>query len=791
MNHDYAALIKSARDIPVLSTGIEHSVTPESNFPTKEHPSLLTHTGKTVNTPLTSTLSARYIKLPSSPKDPHYADRHTLASIKKNALTLTFRGHRDGKVPRIEWDQYYLHLLPLVLEHPKLMLAESKQMTETLRRIYKASSDFIGDASLSAEQQVALKTRSLCLPLLADNPWEPPNDEEETISTIVLEDRGFDAIPADGSDDRAKYDNTVVQYSRTMAYLREILNHTFMRAVYHTSIRQAKLEYEEVQRNFINDHSNDDPDDEPVKFTAKVIIEYIERECLCSNEKAVQSIKIAISKMVRYNNQSLLDWLQSFVQPVNKYIKAMSIDALDDDDAKEVWKDHFVKQIMLSEITQLLLFRKEHLTPYEIRQVNHLSAGDFREKTLQKLVTKLSSNFEPYKPDKAILLYLNQHTRQLGLDAPSFANPKDKQSSSDKSERKQSDNSDKKRKYKSDRFDKKRKRTDASESKSKSSSDSRSKSRSGFKAKPSGSTHDNKRRGKIPFGEQCRRINCKQRGSSASHRHEECRFKDVDHTVKHPNLGRAPSKKKDQRSNNSGTASQASTPSAERNTVRKCYICSDPNHLANACPQKGKHKQNAKTKLAANSNFLTLFRSSFKTQDEQACASRMIDSWEEDQICPHCIQPCYFAHECNTNDTRVTQHVPHVRQTIANTSLLFHIQEAHKPHSERLIASNPVSMNTSFFLQAEGHDVSNMGDLSPIRQQHGRHHSRDNHHSSDDEETRDRSDSEQDSLREDDSQSESASDSDAGYHSHTESEQSSHNEFSDDQSDGAGIQPDD
>ena len=85
MNHDYAALIKSAKDIPVLTTGIEHSVTPESNFPTKEHPSLLTHTGKMVNTPLTSTLSARYIKIPTNPKDSHYTDRHTLASIKKNA----------------------------------------------------------------------------------------------------------------------------------------------------------------------------------------------------------------------------------------------------------------------------------------------------------------------------------------------------------------------------------------------------------------------------------------------------------------------------------------------------------------------------------------------------------------------------------------------------------------------------------------------------------------------------------------------------------------------------------
>ena len=43
--------------------------------------------------------------------------------------------------------------------------------------MYKALSDFIEDASLSVEQQVVLKTRSLWLPLLADNPWEDPKDE--------------------------------------------------------------------------------------------------------------------------------------------------------------------------------------------------------------------------------------------------------------------------------------------------------------------------------------------------------------------------------------------------------------------------------------------------------------------------------------------------------------------------------------------------------------------------------------------------------------------------------------
>jgi hypothetical protein len=79
MANDYAVLIKSARDIPVLSTGINNTVTHERTYPTKKHPSLLTHTGKTVNTPLNSTLSARYIKVPVNPKDPHYADRHTLS----------------------------------------------------------------------------------------------------------------------------------------------------------------------------------------------------------------------------------------------------------------------------------------------------------------------------------------------------------------------------------------------------------------------------------------------------------------------------------------------------------------------------------------------------------------------------------------------------------------------------------------------------------------------------------------------------------------------------------------
>ena len=113
---------------------------------------------------------------------------------------------------------------------------------------------------------------------------------------------------------------------------------------------------------------------------------------------------------------------------------------------------------------------------------------------------------------------------------------------------------------------------------------------------------------------------------------------------------------------------------------------------------------------------------------------------------PH-VQPSFFAHECNPNDSSVIAHVPHVRQTIASTPLLQYIQEAHKPHNTSLQASNPVSMNTSFFLQAEGHSADSTGDQSPIHRTA----------SSDDESDR-QSDSDSQSLCEDDSQSDHNSD---------------------------------
>jgi hypothetical protein len=164
-----------------------------------------------------------------------------------------------------------------------------------MTKLYRASSDSLGDASLSVEQRSTLKVKSLCLPILAEDPWEPGSNEDDELEKIVLEEMGLSAVPTT-SDDKRKYDNLVVQYKTALTFLRELLNHTFLRAIYHTSTRQAQTEYKEIQRTFVTRNAlKTNPD----IFTAANIIDHIEANCICDNTKALIQIKNTPSLDIR------------------------------------------------------------------------------------------------------------------------------------------------------------------------------------------------------------------------------------------------------------------------------------------------------------------------------------------------------------------------------------------------------------------------------------------------------------------------------------------------------------
>jgi hypothetical protein len=130
-------LLKIAKDIPILHTGITDTATEYSTYPVKEHTKLLSSSGnKPASTPLNSMLAMRNIKIPTDRNDPNnYKDRALLETYKKNALTLTFRETRTAPVSMVEWEEYYLHLVPLVVEHPKILLSESKNLTNSMTKL--------------------------------------------------------------------------------------------------------------------------------------------------------------------------------------------------------------------------------------------------------------------------------------------------------------------------------------------------------------------------------------------------------------------------------------------------------------------------------------------------------------------------------------------------------------------------------------------------------------------------------------------------------------------------------
>ncbi len=86
------------------------------------------------------------------------------------------------------------------------------------------------------ELENTMKVKSLCLPILAENPFAKGDKEKELITAIALEDEGISDVPEESdADDLRKHENVKVQYERALAYIRELTNHTFLRSERSTS----------------------------------------------------------------------------------------------------------------------------------------------------------------------------------------------------------------------------------------------------------------------------------------------------------------------------------------------------------------------------------------------------------------------------------------------------------------------------------------------------------------------------------------------------------------------------
>ncbi len=183
-------------------------------------------------------------------------------------------------------------------------------------------------------------------------------------------------------------------------------------------------------------------------FTAIDIIEYIKDNCTCDNRKAIIQIKNSIAALIRYKGQGLVSWFQTFQPLVNKYKKAIGLaTVLDDDELKVLWKEHFTRQITISE-----RFQSVHLVSGDIAKIKHLSNGIFDDTVLYRLLVLLATSFELYNPDNTVMTYFKQHAQALRWEHKlDFRPPREKEKEQDKNKNKD-DKQSQKRKTKSERI---------------------------------------------------------------------------------------------------------------------------------------------------------------------------------------------------------------------------------------------------------------------------------------------------------------------------------------------------
>jgi hypothetical protein len=208
---------------------------------------------------------------------------------------------------------------------------------------------------------------------------------------------------------------------------------------------------------------------------------------------------------------------------VNRYQKAIGIGtALNDDELKALWKEHFARQITVAERTVMKTFQNQHLTTGDVAKIAKLSDGKFDDTVLYRLVSALSTSFESYNPDNTVMVYLKQHSQALRWEHKfDFRPPKEKER--DSANNKQDEAS-------SNRKDRSVKRKDKTEHKS-------SKSK---RIKMTEKASPNPKR--IKTSDQCRRKSCRKRGTHKNHSHDDCKFKESEN-AKFTNLGKAPAKK--------------------------------------------------------------------------------------------------------------------------------------------------------------------------------------------------------------------------------------------------------
>ncbi len=103
---------------------------------------------------------------------------------------------------------------------------------------------------------------------------------------------------------------------------------------------------------------------------------------------------------------------------------------------------------------------------------------------------------------------------------------------------------------------------------------------------------------------------------------------------------------------------------------------------------------------------MALWDEKFQSTEEKQCANRILDAWDDSNVCPICIQQMETGHKCDEEDAPIHDQMAYVRQAIGRSMLLKQIKRAHEKQSSAVDKPSPITMGEHFFNDSEGQHSS-------------------------------------------------------------------------------------
>ena len=601
-------------------------------------------------------------------------DDNTKAQLRasvKSAKTYRFKYNRENKMPKYIWDKYHLRLRTLTLDHYINSIRKGYGVKGAGKALLQGESNTLNSSSLTADERDKKRLANLASSVIADHMFlEDPSDRDADVAirhTNLHYNVSTRPTTNRNNITSAMYDRTVLDFTNTLAKIREICSEVYSWAFHFFSDKPVKRELEQVHESHLHAQRARADGEDPEPFTAQTIVDHVLTHYTMDNTNHIEELRRAFETVVRYRKESLHQWLIRLKSQISQLVEAREgLTEYSEEEIKELWKDTYVGNINFAE-SLAISHRMNALEDHEKGRIEDYQSGVFDAIFFEQFLLTNKAVLPIFEePDLSVVAYNKARYSQKkdihgnAIPAPNYNNPSFTKKAGDKEWHK-------------------KKKADGS-------NPDPPKPPKKKQRKKEGASRRNAQKGTAPK-DYCTNRGCIDRNAHKTHTTSQCHYRNGGKrqrgdagsrqlsTQKGNGAFKPKSHKKQNKNHGSSSSTQPKSLSTRDLSTVKCYNCNKMGHYASDCPDKKSGARFSKDAMGSNkhSTFKTYMTQAFPEKDLRNSAMKVVKSYGS-SCCHHCGED-ECRGDCDEDDRDHHDNIPIIMQRLSEHPELTDILE--------------------------------------------------------------------------------------------------------------------